>query len=551
MIINEAQQKLLETTKKNATKELPNVTILYASQTGNAAAVAQKLHDQLANNSVPVTLTNMLDYRPKNLKKETHLIIVASTYGDGEAPDEALSFYKTIMGDKAPNLCHLSYSIFSLGDSTYDLFCQTGIEFDERFETLGANRLLERVDADIDYDETATQWINAITSVISDSESPSETNKTTGNAAIQNWSENQPFSGEVLNIIDLTDDLSDKNVWHLEIGIDESGIHYLPGDIIALLPENDTELVHQLIETTKLSADESVLIKDEKYSLKDALVTKLDITSLNRKLVESYAELTTLTPIDLAEIDIEQLIESGDLLDLIQAKPSPLSAQGLVDLLRPLRSRQYSIASSQSMVDDEVHVTVKQVAYKSLKRERKGVCSNWLAKLTEGDSVPLYIKTNNSFKLPTDNTAKIIMVGAGTGIAPFRSFLQERDDKGLMGNTWLFFGEQHFKSDFLYQTEWQKHVKTGVLEKISLAFSRDQEEKIYVQNRIVEQAETLFEWLENGASIYVCGDRNHMAKDVHNAFIEVITEQGQKSTEEAEEYLQELVTKRRYQRDIY
>ena len=579
MIINEAQQKLLETAKENATSEqliwlsgyfyglanenagpvqtaitqkaLPNVTILFASQTGNAAGVAQKLHDQLAASSVPVTLSNMLDYRPKNLKKETHLIIVASTYGDGEAPDEALSFYNTIMGDKAPKLCHLSYSVFSLGDSSYDLFCQTGIDFDQRFEALGGNRLLKRVDADVDFDEAAALWINELSSTLAESEGQSATQTATGTPPAQSWSESHPFNGEVLSIIDLTDDHSDKNVWHLEIGIDESGISYLPGDIIALLPENNAELVSQLIETTNLSAEESVLIKDEKYSLEDALVKKLDITSINGKLIEAYAELTDQAPLDLAETDLEQVIESGDLLDLIQAKPGKLSAQGLVDLLRPLRSRQYSIASSQTAVEDEVHVTVKQVEYKSLNRERKGVCSNWLAKLGEGDSVPLYIKANNSFKLPTDNATKVIMVGAGTGVAPFRSFLQEREEQGLTGNTWLFFGEQHFSSDFLYQTEWQKHVKTGVLEKISLAFSRDQEEKIYVQNRITEQAETLFEWLESGASIYVCGDRNHMAKDVHNAFVEVIAEQGQKSTDEAEEYLQELVTQRRYQRDVY
>jgi sulfite reductase (NADPH) flavoprotein alpha-component len=579
MIINEAQQKLLDATKESATteqliwlsgyfyglandkngiaqistpKSLPNVTILYASETGNAAGVAQKLHDQLAKSDVPVSINNMLDYRVKGLKKETHIIIVASTYGDGEAPDEALAFYKAIMGDKAPKLDHLSFAVFGLGDSSYDLFCQTGIDFDKRFAELGASRLLDRVNADVEFEEDAEKWICELSEILTHTESQA-TNSTAPNtdSAVQNWSESKPFTGEVLNIIDLTDDGSDKNVWHLEIGLDESGISYQPGDIVALLPENDSDLVNELIKSTRLSADESVTVKDKTYSLREVLTKKLDITAINKKWVASYAEQTKQIDLDVASNEVKEIIESGDLLDFIQAYPAKLTAQALVDLLRPLRSRQYSIASSQAVYDDEVHVTVKQVEYESLNRARKGVCSNWLGRLTEGDSVPLYIKPNNGFKLPKDDQAKIIMVGAGTGVAPFRSFLQERDAQGLKGNTWLFFGEQHFHTDFLYQLEWQKLVASGVLENISLAFSRDQAEKIYVQNRLLEQAQSLFEWLEKGAYIYVCGDRNYMAKDVHNAFITILVEQGQKTAEEAETYLQDLVTQRRYQRDVY
>ncbi len=580
MIINDTQQKLLEAINKEnasteqliwlsgyfyglanektgeappftAPKHLPNVTILYASQTGNAAGVAQTLHDQLATKKVPVAIHNVLDYRVKNLKKETHVILVASTYGDGEAPDEALAFYKAIMDKKAPKLDHLSYAVFGLGDSSYDLFCQTGIDFDKRFEELGATRLLPRVDSDVEFEDDATQWTTELSALLATSESQNNTQSAQIPSASQNWSESHPFVGEVLNIIDLTDDDSDKNVWHLEIGLEESGIQYQPGDIVALLPENDPELVAQLIEATGLSADETVTIKETPYTLKEALTQKRDITSLNKKWVENYAEQTGQSDLDITATNIQQIIEEGDLLDLIQAKPATLSAQALVDLLRPLRSRQYSIASSQAIYDDEVHVTVKQVEYTSLNRARKGVCSNWLASLTEGDAVPLYIKANNSFKLPENTQAKIIMIGAGTGVAPFRSFLQQREADALKGNTWLFFGEQHFRTDFLYQTEWQKWIKSGVLEKMSVAFSRDQAEKIYVQNRLVEQAQELFKWLEEGAYIYVCGDRNHMAKDVHNAFITILIEQGKKSAEEAENYLQELVSQKRYQRDVY
>jgi len=577
MIINEAQRQLLEAAKENASADqliwlsgyfyglanessapsqaeiteqsLPNVTILYASQTGHAAGVAQNLHDHLATNNVPVSISNLLDYRIKTLKKETHIILVASTYGDGEAPDESLAFYNAIMGDKAPKLCHLNYAVFGLGDSSYDLFCQTGIDFDTRFSDLGATRLLKRVDSDVDFEETASKWIDELTNVLIASEPQAATTATGITVDSHHWSESHPFLGELLNIIDLTDDASEKNVWHLEIALEESGIVYQPGDIVALLPENEPELVQQLIKATNLSPKEPVLIKEHEYTLEEAFTQKLDITSVNSTLIESYTSQAELESLNTSEM--EALIEGGDLLDLIQAKPSSLSAQSLVDLLRPLRSRQYSIASSQAVYDDEVHVTVKQVEYESLNRTRKGVCSNWLAQLTEGDQVPLYIKPNNSFKLPEDDQEKVIMVGAGTGVAPFRSFLQEREAQGLVGNTWLFFGEQHFSSDFLYQLEWQKYVKTGVLENISLAFSRDQQEKIYVQHRLLEHSEMLFEWLESGAYLYICGDRNHMAKDVHLAFINILVEQGQKSTEEAEEYLQDLITQRRYQRDVY
>lgn len=534
------------------TVSFPEVTVLYASQTGNAAGVAQRLHDHLHGHNIPVEIHNMLDYRPKNLKKASHILIVASTYGDGEAPDEALSFYNTVISDKAPDLAHISYAVFGLGDSSYELFCQTAIDFDTRFEALGANRLLDRVEGDVDYEEDATQWINAITNSILDTQPETVSAQVAPATSISSttWSEGNPFQGELLNIINLTDDTSDKDVWHLEIGIEDSGISYLPGDIVTLIPNNCAELVNALIRQAGLSAQDNVTLKGNSITLEKALTHELDITSINSKWIESYATATSQT---IEKDDpLSKLIAEGDVFDIIKAyPPASLTAQVFVDILKPLRGRQYSIASSQSVVEDEVHVTVKQVVYDTLGRARKGVCSNWLADLKEGDSIPLYIKPNNSFKLPTDDSVKIIMIGAGTGVAPFRSFLQEREEQGIKGNSWLFFGEQRFYTDFLYQTEWQKLVKDGVLENISLAFSRDQEQKIYVQHRIIENAEALYQWLESGAYIYVCGDRNHMAKDVHNAFVAVIAEQGKRSEADAEAYLQDLISQRRYQRDVY
>ncbi len=542
------------TAPTGAAAEVPAVTILVGTQTGNSTAVAEKLKDAINGAGGKASVTDMLDYRAKGLKDESHVIVVTSTYGEGEPPDTALEFYNTVMGKKGPKMNDASYAVLGLGDSSYEFFCKTAADFDKRFAELGATSLLPRVDCDVDYDEQVDQWISELVPLVTQAAAGTGTVDAAVSAAAPatNWSEKNPFNSEVLSVINITDDASEKDVWHLELSLEDSGIQYQPGDIVALLPKNDAELVKALIAKLGFNADDSVTIDGESLTLEQAFTAKLDITALTKPVITAYYEANNAADAlaNLSEDELNNLVNEADLIDLLEKQTNSLTAQALVDLLRPLRSRQYSIASSQAYSDDEVHVTVKQVVYETLGRERKGVCSNWLAELEEGDSVPLYIKPNPGFKLP-ESDQKIIMIGAGTGVAPFRSFMQEREEQGAQGNSWLFFGEQRFTTDFLYQTEWQKYVKDGILEKISLAWSRDQEEKIYVQNRIIDNGAELFEWLEQGSYIYVCGDRTHMAKDVNQALLDVIAKHGDMSAEDAEAYLQKLTSDRRYQKDVY
>lgn len=541
------------TAPTGAVAEVPAVTILVGTQTGNSTAVAEKLKDAINGAGGKASVTDMLDYRAKGLKDESHVIVVTSTYGEGEPPDTALEFFNTVMGKKGPKMNDVSYAVLGLGDSSYEFFCKTAEDIDKRFAELGATSLLPRVDCDVDYDEQVDQWISELVPLVTQASSVAgATGAATTVSASTNWSEKAPYNSEVLSVINLTDDASEKDVWHLELSLEDSGIQYQPGDIVALIPKNGAELVEALIAKLEANTDDTVTIDGENVSLQQAFTEKLDITTLTKPVISAYYEANEATEAfeKLTDDEIDSLLNEADLIDLLDKQANGLSVQALVDLLRPLRSRQYSIASSQAYSDDEVHVTVKQVVYETLGRERKGVCSNWLAELQEGDSVPLYIKPNPGFKLP-ESDKKIIMIGAGTGVAPFRSFMQEREEQGAQGNSWLFFGEQRFTTDFLYQTEWQKYVKDGILEKISLAWSRDQEEKVYVQNRIIENGAELFQWLEQGSYIYICGDRTHMAKDVNQALLDVIAKHGDMSAEDAEAYLQKLTSDRRYQKDVY
>lgn len=535
----------------------PKTTILYGSQTGNGKALAERLYTALRELGAEVQLSNMLDYRTNQLKKEQQLILVVSTHGNGEPPDEARGFHRFIFGDRAPKLDSLRYAVLALGDSSYDDFCQTGVELDERLASLGASRLLDRVDCDVDYADDAAAWQAEVLKNIERAPvAPlvGSTHTAAPVAASSQWSEQNPYSSELLSHIDLTTDESEKDVLHLELSLEDSGLAYQPGDILAIVPENSAQLVEAVLAAAELSADDKISLKGNNISLGEALLKKLDLTTLTRKLVTAYAEASGQDALAEQAADKAQLVDfirDADVLDLLTAWPGKIDAQAFAGLLRPLMARQYSIASSAEAHPDEVHVLVKRVEYEQDERSRYGVCSNWLARLQAGDQLPVYIKPNSSFKLPEDDQARVIMVGAGTGVAPFRSFLFEREARGISGNSWLFFGEQHFRSDFLYQVEWQNFLKTGVLERMSVAFSRDQEEKIYVQHRLLEEAKELYQWLQDGAYFYICGDMNHMARDVHNALLQIAVEQGGKTEAQAEAWLDQLVAERRYQRDVY
>ena len=539
-----------------------DVTVLYGSQTGNSEGLAKKTAQHLEEKGFQVTLSSMSDFKPNNLKKINNLLVIVSTHGEGDPPDNALSFHEYVHGRRAPKLDHLSFSVLSLGDSSYEFFCQTGKEFDERFEELGGTRLFDRVDCDLDYDEPFSEWLQGVASSLSEGEAVSLPQESAGanNQAVSEYSRTNPFYAEVLENINLNGRGSNKETRHLELSLEGSGLVYEPGDSLGIYPTNDPALVDELIQTCGWNEEESVTVhkNGDTLPLKEALTSHFEITVLTKPLLQKIAALTKSESLHalLEEGNEEKLKEYIAGRDLVDAArdfgPFEGTAADFTSILRKIPARLYSIASSLKANDEEVHLTIGAVRYDAHGRERQGVCSILCAeRLQPGDTLPVYIQHNQNFKLPQDPDAPIIMVGPGTGIAPFRSFMQEREEMGANGKSWLFFGDQHFVTDFLYQTEWQKWLKDGVLTKMDVAFSRDTEEKVYVQHQMKKQSKELFEWLEQGAYVYICGDEKHMAHDVHNTLLSIIQEEGAMSKEKAESYLANLQQQKRYQRDVY
>ncbi len=541
------------------------VTILFGSQTGNAQRLATKAGKTLESNGFQVTVSSMSDFKPNNLKKLQNLLIVASTHGEGEPPDNALSFHEYLHSKRAPKLEELNYAVLSLGDSSYEFFCQTGKEFDERLKELGGKPLTERVDCDLDFDEPASEWIESVLSALGQAGNAASQAQATGGAVQvaseeSIYSRTNPFRAEVLENLNLNGRGSNKETRHLELSLEGSGLSYQPGDSLGIYPENDPELVEQILAEMNWNADEKVTVnkQGEVRTLKDALLTNFEITVLTKPLMEQAAKLSVNQ--ELQELvkpenveKVREYIHGRDLLDLLRDfGPWTASSQEIVSILRKLPARLYSIASSISANPDEVHLTIGAVRYDSHGRERKGVCSILTAeRLQSGDTLPIFIQHNPNFKLPENPETPIIMVGPGTGVAPFRSFMQEREEAGAEGKSWMFFGDQHFVTDFLYQTEWQKWLKDGVLTKMDVAFSRDTNEKVYVQHRMLEQSKEVFAWLQEGAVVYICGDEKHMAHDVHQTLITIIEKEGSMGREEAESYLATMQKEKRYQRDVY
>ncbi|WP_336737103.1 assimilatory sulfite reductase (NADPH) flavoprotein subunit [Bacillus altitudinis] len=539
-----------------------DVTVLYGSQTGNSEGLAKKTAQHLEDKGFQVTLSSMSDFKPNNLKKINNLLVIVSTHGEGDPPDNALSFHEYVHGRRAPKLDHLSFSVLSLGDSSYEFFCQTGKEFDERFKELGGTRLFDRVDCDLDYDEPFSEWLQGVVSSLSEGEAVSIPQESAGvnNQAVSEYSRTNPFYAEVLENINLNGRGSNKETRHLELSLEGSGLVYEPGDSLGIYPTNNPALVDELIQTCGWNAEESVTVhkNGDTLPLKEALTSHFEITVLTKPLLQKIAALTKSESLHalLEEGNEEKLKEYIAGRDLVDAArdfgPFEGTAAEFTSILRKIPARLYSIASSLKANDEEVHLTIGAVRYDAHGRERQGVCSILCAeRLQPGDTLPVYIQHNQNFKLPQDPDTPIIMVGPGTGIAPFRSFMQEREEMGANGKSWLFFGDQHFVTDFLYQTEWQKWLKDGVLTKMDVAFSRDTEEKVYVQHQMKKQSKELFEWLEQGAYVYICGDEKHMAHDVHNTLLSIIQEEGAMSKEKAESYLANLQQQKRYQRDVY
>ncbi|MFC3885873.1 assimilatory sulfite reductase (NADPH) flavoprotein subunit [Bacillus songklensis] len=538
------------------------VTILYGSQTGNAQKLAENTAKTLKGRGFNVTVSSMSDFKPNNLKKVENLLIVVSTHGEGEPPDNAMSFHEFLHGRRAPKLEGLRFSVLALGDSSYEFFCKTGKDFDTRLEALGGTRISPRVDCDVDFEEPAAKWVEAVLDGLSEGQGGSAAPAPTAapQAVKTAYSRTNPFRAEVLENINLNGRGSNKETRHLELSLEGSGLTYEPGDSLGIYPENDPELVDLLLEEMKWNPEEKVTVnkEGEVRPLREALISDFEITVLTKALLEKASQFSTNE--ELRELVLPENREKlkaytagRDLIDLIRDfGPWKASAQEFVSILRKMPPRLYSIASSLSANPDEVHLTIGAVRYEAHGRERKGVCSILCAERVQpGDTLPIFIQRSPNFRLPENPDTPIIMVGPGTGVAPFRSFMQEREETGAKGKSWMFFGDQHFVTDFLYQTEWQKWVRDGVLTRMDVAFSRDTDEKVYVQHRMLENSKELFAWLQEGAAFYVCGDKTNMARDVHEALLQIIEKEGGMSREEAEAYLNDMKKQKRYQRDVY
>ncbi|HCT9585478.1 TPA: NADPH-dependent assimilatory sulfite reductase flavoprotein subunit [Raoultella ornithinolytica] len=540
--------------------EMPGITLISASQTGNARRVAEALRDDLIAAQLNVKLVNAGDYKFKQIASEKLLVIVTSTQGEGESPEEAVALHKFLFSKKAPKLEGTAFAVFGLGDTSYEFFCQSGKDFDSRLAELGAERLLDRVDADVEYQPAAAEWRARVVEVLKSRAPVAAPAQGAPSGAVNDihsspYTKEAPLTATLAVNQKITGRDSEKDVRHIEIDLADSGLCYQPGDALGVWYQNDPALVKELVELLWLKGDEPVTVDGKTLPLAEALEWHFELTVNTANIVENYATLTrseTLLPLVGDKAQLQHYAATTPIVDMVRFSPAQLDADALIGLLRPLTPRLYSIASSQAEVESEVHITVGAVRYDIEGRARAGGASSFLADRVEEDGeVRVFIEHNDNFRLPANPQTPVIMIGPGTGIAPFRAFMQQRAADGAEGKNWLFFGNPHFTEDFLYQVEWQRYVKEGVLSRIDLAWSRDQQQKVYVQDKLREQGAELWRWINDGAHIYVCGDANRMAKDVEQTLLEVIAEFGAMDAEAADEFLSELRVERRYQRDVY
>ncbi|HFP9337578.1 TPA: NADPH-dependent assimilatory sulfite reductase flavoprotein subunit [Raoultella planticola] len=540
--------------------EMPGITLISASQTGNARRVAEALRDDLIAAQLNMKLVNAGDYKFKQIASEKLLVIVTSTQGEGESPEEAVALHKFLFSKKAPKLEGTAFAVFGLGDTSYEFFCQSGKDFDSRLAELGGERLLDRVDADVEYQPAAAEWRARVVEVLKSRAPVAAPAQGATSGAVNDihsspYTKEAPLTATLAVNQKITGRDSEKDVRHIEIDLADSGLRYQPGDALGVWYQNDPALVKELVELLWLKGDEPVTVDGKTLPLAEALEWHFELTVNTANIVENYATLTrseTLLPLVGDKAQLQQYAATTPIVDMVRFSPAQLDADALIGLLRPLTPRLYSIASSQAEVESEVHITVGAVRYDIEGRARAGGASSFLADRVEEDGeVRVFIEHNDNFRLPANPQTPVIMIGPGTGIAPFRAFMQQRAADGAEGKNWLFFGNPHFTEDFLYQVEWQRYIKEGVLSRIDLAWSRDQQQKVYVQDKLREQGAELWRWINDGAHIYVCGDANRMAKDVEQTLLDVIAEFGAMDAEAADEFLSELRVERRYQRDVY
>ncbi|MEN8737861.1 MAG: flavodoxin domain-containing protein [Akkermansiaceae bacterium] len=535
-----------------------NLTVVYGTESGNSEALADRTVKTAKKKGVKASMLNLADLKPADLAKHDNLAVIISTWGDGEPPETAEGFFEAFNKEEL-DLKGKRFTVCALGDTSYEKFCEMGKIFDERLEKFGAERITAREDCDVDFDDSYAAWADRLFAELGSSSVVVGDFGSVAAAVTTEYSKKNPFPSEVLDHVMLNGERSEKETMHVELSLEGSGLDYEAGDALAVVPNNCKEVVADLLKATGFSGSEEVVLKgDEKTTVAEAFASKLDITALSRAIVKKYealspnADLAMLLDDDSKE-EFKEWIWGRQIIDLVETYPiKDLTAQQFVSILRKLPPRLYSIASSPKAHPGEVHLTVAAVRYDGHGKARKGVASTFLAdEAKTGEKISVYVHKNKNFRLPESDEAPIIMVGPGTGIAPFRAFVEERAERGAKGESWLLFGDQKYSYDFLYQLEWQDHLKEGSLTKLDVAFSRDQPEKYYVQDVMRENATELYAWLEKGASFYVCGDAERMAKDVHQALIDIVSVEGELSTEEATAYVDQLKKDKRYQRDVY
>ncbi|HWS76920.1 MAG TPA: assimilatory sulfite reductase (NADPH) flavoprotein subunit [Thermomonas sp.] len=536
-----------------------SATVLYGSQTGNARRAAEALHAKLESAGLSARLLRVDAYPVRELKDERLLCIAISTQGDGDPPDDALAFVEFLSGKRAPALPQLKYAVLALGDSSYPQFCAIGQRLDARLAELGASRVAECANADLDVDTIAAPWTAKVVGIAQDVLKPAAPLATVvplrPHAVPQAHGRERPFAAELLANQRITGRGSARDIRHVELSLEGSGLHYEPGDALGVWPRNPPALVDTLLGTLDLDGDAPVAHAGVELPLREWLSSKREITRLSRPFIASHAAQAGNDPLNRVlapdnAAQLAQLLADHQLIDLLRSTPAGWNAEEFVAALRPLQPRLYSIASSRKAVGEEAHLTVAHVEYDNGDGLRWGAASHFLASRGEGDRAEVFIEANERFRLPVDGSRDIVMVGPGTGVAPFRGFVQERRETAAAGRNWLLFGNSHARSEFLYQAEWQQALKAGALHRLDLAFSRDQADKVYVQQRLREHGRELYAWLERGAHLYVCGALA-MGKDVHAALLEVIARERGVDADAAAEYVVALQAQGRYARDVY
>ncbi len=556
--------------KANSGESKPRAVFLYGSQSGNAQALSESFSETLNNDGWAAVAVDMEHFSTIDLPSEKLVLVISSTWGEGDPPDNAIEFWEKFNGPNFPRLEKTKFSVLALGDSSYADYCEMGKLFDTRFEELGAERIAPRVDCDVDYEDPADEWFRVNISQLDAlgknqfiPEGGSVPAEAAGTAEpveekeVIPWGKKNPFPAPLLVSRKLNLEPSPRDTRHLEYSLAGSGFTYEVGDVVATYPKNDPELVDEMFSVLPFSTKVSIALKDgTKKPLRDALMEDYDICTINKTILKKWAPLCSHPYLIAAMQDDEEMakiIEGRQVIDLLYDFPADFkSAQDFVGILRKLTPRLYSIASSLKAHPDEVHLTVAKVTYETHGRTRKGVCSTHLCDgMTEGDTVRVFLQNAKHFKLPEDLSRDVIMIGPGTGIAPFRAFLEDRKSSKATGRNWLFFGNAHESTDYFYQDEFELYASENVLTRMDLAWSRDQDHKIYVQDKMRDSSEELWEWVKNGAHVYVCGDATYMAPDVDAALNESIQKHGQMSNEDADAYVVQMKADKRYQRDVY